>query len=135
MTSREHEITYVYCSSFQTPSRSSMCFTEGDKVIVVPVELNSEFAKRNLLKRFAQRAYATRVASVVARFRPDLIISGNTPIEIQATIQKMCRRSGTPFVFWLQDIYSIGIKSVVSKMPVIGNFIAARYDLLERPLV
>ncbi len=133
MTSREHEITYVYCSSFQTPSRSSMCFTEGDKVIVVPVELDSEFAKRNLLKRFAQeRAYATRVASVVARFRPDLIISGNTPIEIQATIQKMCRRSGTPFVFWLQDIYSIGIKSVVSKMPVIGNFIAARYDLLER---
>jgi putative colanic acid biosynthesis glycosyltransferase WcaI len=130
---RGHEIAYLYCPSSRTPSRSSMCFTPGDKVTVVPISLDSEFAKWQLLKRFLQeRAYGTRVASVIASLRPDLVISGNTPIEIQAAIQKMCRRSGTPFLFLLEDVYSIGVKSVLSKMPLIGDLIASRYALVER---
>jgi len=130
---RGHEIAYLYCPSSRTPSRSSMCFTTGDKVTVVPIKLDSEFAKWQLLKRFLQeRAYGVRVAAVMATLRPDVIISGNTPIEIQAAIQKMCRHSRIPFLFWLEDIYSIGVKSVLSKMPLIGDLIAARYALLER---
>ena len=130
---RGHEIAYLYCPSSRTPSRSSMCFTSDDKVTVVPIELDSEFAKWQLLKRFLQeRTYGNRVASVIASLRPDLVISGNTPIEIQAAIQKICRGSGTPFLFWLEDVYSIGVKSVLSKMPLIGELIAARYALLER---
>jgi glycosyltransferase involved in cell wall biosynthesis len=110
-----------------------MCFTPDDKVTVVPIALDSEFAKWQLLKRFLQeRAYGTRVTSVIASLCPDLVISGNTPIEIQAAIQKMCWASGTAFLFWLEDVYSIGIKSVLSKMPLIGALIAARYALLER---
>jgi len=133
LSSRGHEIAYLYCPSSRTPSRSSMCFTPGDKVAVVPIDLDSEFAKWQLLKRFLQeRAYGARVASVIASLRPDLVISGNTPIEIQAAIQKMCRHSGTPFLFWLEDVYSIGVKSVLSKMPLIGALIAARYAQLER---
>ena len=133
LSSRGHEIAYLYCPSSRTPSRPSMCFTPGDKVTVVPIDLDSEFSKWQLLKRFLQeRAYGARVASVIISLRPDLVISGNTPIEIQAAIQKMCRYSGTPFLFWLEDVYSIGIKSVLSKMPLIGDLIAARYALLER---
>jgi glycosyltransferase involved in cell wall biosynthesis len=110
-----------------------MSFTADDKVTVVPVELGSEFAKWQLLKRFLQeRSYGARAVSVIAGIRPDLVISGNTPIEIQAAIQKVCRRLGTPFLFWLEDVYSIGIKSVLSKAPLIGDVIAARYALVER---
>jgi colanic acid biosynthesis glycosyl transferase WcaI len=133
LSSRGHEIAYLYCPSSRTPSRSSMCFTSGDKVTVIPIKLDSEFAKWQLPKRFLQEwAYGARVSSVIASLRPDLVISGNTPIEIQAAIQRMCRRSGTPFLFWLEDVYSIGVKSVLSKMPLIGDLIAARYALLER---
>jgi glycosyltransferase involved in cell wall biosynthesis len=133
LSSRGHEIAYLYCPSSRTPSRSSMCFTSGDKVTVVPIDLDSEFAKWQLLKRFLQeRAYAARVSSIIASLRPDLVISGNTPVEVQAAIQKMCHHSGTPFLFWLEDVYSIGVKSVLSKMPLIGDLIAARYALLER---
>ena len=57
---------------------------------------------------------------------PDLVIPGNTPIEIQAAMQKVCRRLGTPFLFRLEDVYSIGVKSVLSKAPLIGDLIAAR---------
>lgn len=133
LASRGHDIAYLYCASLQTPSRSSMAFTPGDKVTVLPIELDSQFAKWQLFKRFVQeRAYGSRVASAMARLHPDLIISGNTPIEVQAAIQRMCLRSETPFLFWLQDVYSIGVKSVLAKMPVIGQLAAARYGSLER---
>jgi colanic acid biosynthesis glycosyl transferase WcaI len=136
LASRGHEIAYVYCTSSQTPSCSSTAFGPGDKVTVLAVELGSQFAKWRLFKRFVQeRAYGARVASALASLHPDLIVSGNTPIEIQAAIQKVCQRSETPFLFWLQDIYSIGVKSVVSKFPIIGHLIAARYGLLERRVV
>jgi len=102
-------------------------------VTVLPIDLDARFAKRQLVRRFIQeRAYGAQVASAMARLRPDLIISGNTPIEIQAAIQKMCERSKTPFLFWLQDIYSLGVKSVLAKIPIVGHLIAARYDFLER---
>ncbi|HEX3339187.1 MAG TPA: glycosyltransferase family 4 protein [Pseudolabrys sp.] len=133
LASRGHEVSYLYCPSASTPSRRSLCFTPDDDVIVVPVELGAEFAKWQLVKRFLQeRVYGARVSSVIASRRPDLVISGNSPIAIQAAIQKTCRGSGTPFLFWLEDVYSIGIKSVLSKVPVIGASIAAGYALLER---
>ena len=130
---RGHEVTYVYCPSARTPSRTSLNFTPADNVTVTPVELDAEFAKWQLFKRFLQeRVYGARVSSVIAGRHPDLVISGNTPIAIQAAIQHTCRRSGTPFLFWLEDVYSIGVKSVLSKAPVIGASIAAGYALLER---
>jgi colanic acid biosynthesis glycosyl transferase WcaI len=133
LASRGHEVSYLYCPSASTPSRASLCFTPDDNVIVVPVELGAEFAKWQLVKRFSQeRVYGARVSSVIASRRPDLVISGNSPIAIQAAIQKTCRASGTPFLFWLEDVYSIGVKSVLSKVPVIGTSIAAGYALLER---
>jgi glycosyltransferase involved in cell wall biosynthesis len=133
LASRGHEVSYLYCPSASTPSRTSLSFTPDDNLTVVPVELNAEFAKWRLFKRFFQeRVYGARVSSVIASRRPDLVISGNSPIAIQAAIQKTCRGSGTPFLFWLEDVYSIGIKSVLSKVPVIGASVAAGYALLER---
>jgi colanic acid biosynthesis glycosyl transferase WcaI len=133
LASRGHDVTYLYCPSARTPSRTSLSFTQGDNVTVIPVELDAEFAKWQLFKRFLQeRVYGARASSVIASRRPDLVISGNSPIAIQAAIQRTCRGSGTPFLFWLEDVYSIGVKSVLSKAPVIGASIAAGYASLER---
>ncbi len=133
LASRGHEVAYLYCPSARTPSRSSLCFIPGDNVTVIPVELDAEFAKWQLFKRFLQeRVYGARVSSAIASRCPDLVISGNSPIAIQAAIQRACRGSGTPFLFWLEDVYSIGVKSVLSKAPVIGASIAAGYASLER---
>jgi colanic acid biosynthesis glycosyl transferase WcaI len=133
LSRRGHRITYVYSPSMQTPSRPSTPLSLGDAVSVIPIGLGSEFAKWHLLKRFLQeRTYGVRVAAAIASLQPDLVMSGNTPIEIQAAIQKSCLRNGTPFLLCLEDIYSIGVKSVLSKVPLIGDMIAFRYDRLER---
>ena len=132
LSRRGHQIAYVYSPSVQTPSRPSTPLTLGDAVAVIPIGLGVEFAKWDLLKRFLQeRTYGARVAATIATLQPDLVMSGNTPIEIQAAIQKSCRCNGTPFLFCLEDIYSIGVKSVLSTMPLVGDLIAFRYTRLE----
>ena len=132
LASRGHDIIYAYCPSFLTPSRSSTHFSPAEGVTAVRVELGAEFTKRNFLKRFLQeRAYGTKMAAMMASLRPDLIISGNTPIEVQSIIQKMCRRLNTPFVLWMHDVYSTGVKSVLARAPLIGDLVAQRYALLE----
>jgi colanic acid biosynthesis glycosyl transferase WcaI len=132
LSRRGHQIAYVYCPSVQTPSRPSTPLALGDAVSVIPIGLGAEFAKWHLLKRFVQeRTYGARVAATIGHLQPDLVLSGNTPIEIQAAIQKSCRRNNAPFLFCLEDIYSIGVKTVLSKISLIGDMIALRYTRLE----
>jgi colanic acid biosynthesis glycosyl transferase WcaI len=132
LSRRGHQIAYVYCPSVQTPSRPSTPLALGDAVSVIPIGLGSQFSKWHLLKRFVQeRTYGARVAATIGDLQPDLVLSGNTPIEIQAAIQKSCQRNNALFLFCLEDIYSIGVKTVLSKMPLIGDTIALRYTRLE----
>src|SRR5260370_41812647 len=85
LASRGHEVTYLYCPSARTPSRSSLCFTPGDNITVIPVELDAEFAKWQLFNRFLQeRVYGARVSLAITSRRPYLVIFVKTPIAIQA---------------------------------------------------
>jgi hypothetical protein len=52
---RGHKVSYVYCASVQTPSRSSIAFSPEDNVTVLAIELGSQFAKWQLVKRLYRR--------------------------------------------------------------------------------
>jgi colanic acid biosynthesis glycosyl transferase WcaI len=135
---RGHEVSYIYCPSFQSPVCSSLAaHREADGVTVLQVGLGSEFAKRNLLKRFAQeRIYSAKAASAIARVRPDVVLSANCPVEVQELIRRGSQGAGAAFCLWLQDIYSIGIQSVLATRGLgIGRLVAERYALIERRLV
>ena len=66
----------------------------------------------------------------IARHRPDVVISANTPLLAQARTQRLCRRSGIAFAFWQQDILSIGMGNVVARTHERAGAIFGR--LLER---
>src|SRR5512144_2262239 len=47
--------------------------------------------------------------------------------------QRACRRRGIPFVFWLMDINSIGMRTILAKkLRIAGELIGRGYRLLER---
>lgn len=65
-------------------------------------------------------------------FRPDVVISGNAPLDVQAVIQQWAASHGVSFVFWLQDIYSFAIERMLRKrMAVVGRLVAQRFIRLE----
>ena len=87
-------------------------------------------------RRGQEIRYAQLIVEELKSFRPDVMIASNNPLDAQWRIQACCRRKRIPFVFWLQDIYSNAIKSILSaKIPVAGHLIGAFYERLEKEML
>jgi glycosyltransferase involved in cell wall biosynthesis len=95
------------------------------------------FEKYNLVKRrFHEARYGQLAAGRIANFRPDILLASNTPIDAQNIIHARCRRLDIPVVFWLQDIYSIAMRSILRRKRVpFGSFIAGWYQRAEGRLL
>jgi len=84
-------------------------------------------------RRFDDVAYGKSVAKLLYSDKPDIVISGNTPTEAQSAIADACRKSGSAFVFWVQDFYSIAVSQLLRrKLGPPGAVVGAYYRFLER---
>ncbi len=76
--------------------------------------------------------YGRKIAALIEKKCPDVVISANTPTEPQLRIARLCARSKISFVPWIQDFYSIAVtKLAKKKLPGIGNLIGWWYRHLE----
>jgi colanic acid biosynthesis glycosyl transferase WcaI len=82
---------------------------------------------------FHELAYGREVARAVQWLKPDVVLCGNTPADAQRAILKTCEREGVPFVYWLQDIYSVAVSVLLTKkLGVAGAMIGSYYRWLDR---
>ena len=71
-----------------------------------------------------------------ARFAPDVVLSSNDPLFAKARAARWCRRSGTPWVFWLQDIYSHAMSAYArEKLGPAGAPVGGAFHAVERRLL
>ena len=98
------------------------------------ITIGKGYDKVSLIKRrFNDREYGRRVASVIRIIRPEVVISGNTPTEAQSQILKTCRKMQVRFVYWLQDFYSIAVTVLLRRrIGMLGAPVGWYYRLLER---
>jgi colanic acid biosynthesis glycosyl transferase WcaI len=86
-----------------------------------------------IARRFGEIAYGRKVAALIKDCKPDVVLSGNTPTEAQDKIITACRAQNVRFVYWLQDVYSAGVTTFLSKqMGIIGQAIGWYYRRLDR---
>ncbi len=135
---RGHDVTHVYSAAFQTP-KGNLIRQSDDPAgfAVVPVNTAAPFAKHTFLRRRQQEIeIGERIADLIAKLVPDVVISSNAPLDTQRVLQAAALAHGARFVFWLQDIYSAAISKVIPrKIPVLGHAIAAWYRRLEFALL
>jgi len=100
----------------------------------MPVCLGAPFEKYSMLKRhFAHRRYARELAALTEFYRPDVVLSANAPIDVQHALLRECRRHGIAFVHWMQDLYCVALRSLLTrKLGSAGAPLAWHYDRLER---
>lgn len=138
LAGRGHHVRHVHCTSFLTP-RGALARRESDPETFesTGIGIREQVAKYSFVKRRSQdREYADLLCADVERFGADVVVSSNTPLDAQAKLQAKCRKLGVPFVFWLQDIYSIGITKVLKRrLPVVGAPISWYYRQLEQKLL
>jgi glycosyltransferase involved in cell wall biosynthesis len=94
-------------------------------------------ATRSHLDRLRRNiAYGRRLAREVARTKPDVVVSADTPLDSQAIVARECRTRGVGFVYWLQDIHAPGTdRAWRRRLLLIGAALATRYRRLERRLL
>jgi colanic acid biosynthesis glycosyl transferase WcaI len=81
-------------------------------------------------------AYGREFTRRAASFRPDVILSSNDPLFAKARAARWCHRRGVPWVFWLQDVYSVAMTNhAKARLGPIGEVAGWGFRRLERGLL
>lgn len=112
LAKRGHRVLHVHAEGFPGP-KGELASTEqsNSDIRVIGIELSSRFGKYAPLRRFsAQRAYVRELRQLIDVENPEVMISDNTPIDVQLQLLRHCRTRGTRFVHWIQDVYCQAIE-------------------------
>jgi glycosyltransferase involved in cell wall biosynthesis len=104
---RGHHVTHVYPLGLEGPKgRLDLSPSDSGILEIRGVPLNGGFRKYSAWRRLsAQRQYARDLKRLIAGRNFDVVLSGNTPVDVQAELLWHCRRHRIGFVHWVQDVY------------------------------
>lgn len=128
-----HDVGYAF-SSLDT-ARSELPVV--DRLTLFPLQGADELSKGSFIRRYqAEVGHGLVASNAIRSYRPEVILSANTPLDAQRQMLKAARETNSAFVYWVQDILSLAMKKILSrKLPVVGGLIASRYNHLEGALL
>lgn len=138
LAARGHSVLHLYCGSNQSPRGAVQRASHDPPGFAVKgLELRSPIRKYSyVMRRFQEGAYGRLLARVVRDFKAEVAISGNTPLDVQVKFQRACDRQKTRFVFWVQDLLSVGMSRILGKkFPLLGAMVGRHYESMERGLL
>jgi len=139
LAKRGHDVQWAFCNSLTSNPGGGWARLPDDPptLELVPLTLREPMDKYRFVKRWRQeREGGQRAVEALRRFKPDVVVSANTPLDAQAMLFRETRRLGIPFVFWLQDVIGIATRAVLRrKIPVAGDWVGRYYEALERSLL
>jgi colanic acid biosynthesis glycosyl transferase WcaI len=135
LAKRGHAVTHVYPVGLAGP-KGLLRALESDSqgLSIHGVQLSAHFSKYSAHRRLVtQRKYANDLKDVIRQTRPDVVLSGNSPIDIQAELLWHCRTNRVGFVHWLQDIYCEALRFFLKRRwPLLANPVAKVFEVLEK---
>ncbi|HEY3142883.1 MAG TPA: glycosyltransferase family 4 protein, partial [Acidimicrobiales bacterium] len=133
---RGHQVHHVYCESYTSGKGRFDVGPDETGLSVTGVPAGQEFARYSPARRVSQEiAYGRRFVEVAGSFRPDVILACNVPLFAQSVIARWCRQRDVPWVFWVQDLYSIAAGAAAeSRAGRMGRVVGNGFERLERSL-
>ena len=130
------DVLHLHCGSFRT-GKGAVDDADDARLRVEGITLSREFAKYSPWTRFRQeREYGLKASARIREFRPDVVLSANTPLFAQKRLLSETKRLGSRFVFWQQDLLGIGVRRVLERRyGRLGAAIGNRFVALERSLL
>ncbi|MDP8989711.1 MAG: glycosyltransferase family 4 protein [Acidobacteriota bacterium] len=138
LAQRGHQVWHVHFQDIQQIKAGCMSESKNEgSLTILGLTLGETFDKHSLFKRRSQDLrYARLAASQIAAFRPEVVLSGNTPLEVQKCLRVAAHKAGAQFYFWVQDFYSLAVREFLPKrLPVAGHLVGYYYTHLERKLL
>jgi colanic acid biosynthesis glycosyl transferase WcaI len=135
---RGHEVEHVYFSgNTSTPKGAVEAASTSDHLNVSGLNIKRAFEKHSIRSRRASDIeYGMVVADAVSKFKPDVVLSANMPLDAQRILLKAARKQNAKFIYWLQDVYSMAVRFVLArKQKFLANIGGAYYESLEKKLL
>ena len=132
---RGHFVLHLHFAEFQTPKgRLQLGPDDSETLDVAAISLGVPFLKYSFFRRrFQEIEIGRRFASRICAFGPEVVVGCNLPLDLLRQIMLVCAKTNVPFVFWLQDIYSLAISRLLNKkMGFLGNAVGKFYQQIER---
>ena len=139
LAKRGFNVLHVYSASFQTPKGAlEKRPNDPSRLQIVGIFQEKGFPKYSPIWRWAAESdYSKQLKKIVDTFNPGVVISSNAPLDIQRRLARQCKKLGNiQFIFWVQDIYSIGmVHAFKKKLPTLGALLSLYYVFLEKRLL
>jgi glycosyltransferase involved in cell wall biosynthesis len=134
---RGHEVVHAFAGSLQTP-RGELARKRDDPpgLAFREMPMDPQYARYKYSFRRRRRMeveYGREVARFIAGWKPDAVLSGNTPTESQEPISRAAVMGDGRFYYWVQDFYSLAVDKLLRRrIPVAGAWIGKWYRHLDR---
>jgi colanic acid biosynthesis glycosyl transferase WcaI len=136
LTARGHNVLHLHAAGWprgpiQRRTDDAPTFT------VEAINIGEPFRGRRSPRRLLQELrYGRLLSHRIAAFDPDVVVSANAPLDVQAAALAQAHRRDAGFIFWIQDIHSIAIHRILARRQAIASrLLAARFSRLERRLL
>ena len=136
LAGRGHNVVHLYADGFRSPRGQMAPMAAYPSLTLQPITL-AESIERGGWRRVAQeRRYSRLLADRISGLKPDVVISANSPLEVQAAAAGAAEDAGAAFVFWLQDLHSVAIARVLSRRSrTFGRLVGWRFERIEKRLL
>ncbi len=132
---RGYDVRHTYFAGLSGPQgRLGAGHDHPANLTIDGIDFGHPHEKYAFLKRRSDEVrYGSTIAEIIQDWRPNVVISANMPVEAQAAALAAAQRTGSRFVFWLQDILSIAAMQILGrKLPGVGHLVGWYYRYLEQ---
>lgn len=132
-----HQVVHAFASSLQTP-RGDLVRKPGDPESLEfhEIRMDPDYSRYKYSfrrRRSMEVQYGHEVAKFIGAWKPDAVLSGNTPTETQESITRAALAAGGRFYYWVQDFYSLAVDKILRrKFHLVGGLVGSWYRHLDR---
>jgi glycosyltransferase involved in cell wall biosynthesis len=135
---RGHWVHHVYAASNPTPKGAMVRVPDDPPTLSIHgLDLPGGYRRYNFFRRFLdERRLGHALAAEIKKFSPDIVLSGNAPLETQKIARRASAKAGARFVYCVQDLNGPAARSLLGKrLGSLGAMVGIRYIAMERHLV
>jgi colanic acid biosynthesis glycosyl transferase WcaI len=134
---RGHEVLYLCAGGFRKP-KGPIEHRAGDppNLSLSAVSLNEPLRPAGFLRVTQERRYGRLLRTGMDAFQPQVVLSTNAPLYVQAAASAQADQDRAAFVFWLQDVHSVAIGRITGRrVKLLGSLVGGWFRRIERSLL
>lgn len=135
---RGHAVVHLYFARNNTPKGDLAARARDPSTFTVEgIYTRGPARKYSYIRRWLQDVeYGNLVAARIKSFKPDVVLSANTPLDSQRIMMRASAGAGAKFIYWMQDALGQAAMRLLSgKVPGLGTLVGWYHIELERRML